>query len=42
MTMLEFNLWAWNSHVVPGIDNLVVRKGDRVRVRIGNLSMTSH
>jgi FtsP/CotA-like multicopper oxidase with cupredoxin domain len=42
MTMLEFNLWAWNSRVFPGIDPLVVRKGDRVRVRIGNLTMTNH
>jgi hypothetical protein len=28
--------------VFPGIDHLVVRKGDRVRVRMGNLSMTAH
>ncbi len=41
-TMLEFNLWAWNSRVFPGIDPLVVRKGDKVRVRIGNLTMTNH
>ena len=41
-TMLDFNLWAWNSRVFPGIDPLVVRKGDRVRVRIGNLTMTNH
>jgi FtsP/CotA-like multicopper oxidase with cupredoxin domain len=41
-TMLEFNLWTFNSRVFPGIDHLAVRKGDRVRVRIGNLSMTSH
>lgn len=41
-TMLEFNLWTWNSRVFPGIDHLVVRNGDRVRVRIGNLSMTNH
>jgi FtsP/CotA-like multicopper oxidase with cupredoxin domain len=41
-TMLEFNLWTWNSRVFPGIDHLVVRKGDRVRVRMGNLSMTAH
>jgi hypothetical protein len=40
--MLEFNLWAWNSRVFPGIDHLVVRKGDRVRVRMGNLTMTAH
>jgi len=41
-TMLDFNLWSWNSRVFPGIDHLVVRKGDRVRVRIGNLTMTNH
>ena len=42
MTMTDFNLWAWNSRVFPGIDHLVVRKGDRVRVRVGNLTMTNH
>ena len=41
-TMLDFNLWAWNSRVFPGIDHLVARKGDRVRIRIGNLTMTNH
>jgi manganese oxidase len=41
-TMTEFNLWTWNTRVFPGIDPLVVRAGDRVRVRIGNLSMTNH
>jgi hypothetical protein len=41
-TMLDFNLWAWNSRVFPGIDHLVAGKGERVRVRIGNLTMTSH
>jgi FtsP/CotA-like multicopper oxidase with cupredoxin domain len=41
-TMLDFNLFAWNSRVFPGIDPLAVRKGDRVRVRIGNLTMTNH
>jgi FtsP/CotA-like multicopper oxidase with cupredoxin domain len=42
MTMLDFNLWNWNSRVFPGIDPLVVRYGDRVRIRIGNLTMTNH
>ena len=42
MTMLDFNLWAWNSRVFPGIDSLNVRLGDRVRIRIGNLTMTNH
>jgi len=42
MTMTDFNLWTWNSRVFPGIDPLVVRRGDRARVRIGNLTMTNH
>jgi FtsP/CotA-like multicopper oxidase with cupredoxin domain len=42
MTMTDFNLWAWNSRVFPGIDPLVARLGDRVRVRVGNLTMTNH
>ncbi len=41
-TMTEFNLWTWNSRVFPGIDPLVVRKNDKVRIRIGNLTMTNH
>jgi FtsP/CotA-like multicopper oxidase with cupredoxin domain len=41
-TMTDFNLWAWNSRVFPGIDPLVARTGDRVRIRIGNLTMTNH
>jgi manganese oxidase len=40
--MTDFNIWAWNSRVFPGIDPLVARAGDRVRVRIGNLTMTNH
>jgi manganese oxidase len=42
MTMLDFNLWCWNSRMFPGIDSLNVRQGDRVRIRIGNLTMTNH
>ena len=42
MTMLDFNLWAWNSRIFPGIDSINVRHNDRVRVRIGNLTMTNH
>ena len=41
-TMLDFNLWTWNSRAFPGIDPLVCRMGDRVRIRIGNLTMTNH
>ena len=42
MEMTDFNLWAWNSRIFPGIDPLVVSKNDRVRVRVGNLTMTNH
>ncbi|MGD9661041.1 MAG: multicopper oxidase family protein [Porticoccaceae bacterium] len=42
MTMLDFNLWSWNSRIFPGIDSLNVRLGDKVRIRIGNLTMTNH
>jgi manganese oxidase len=41
-TMLDFNLWTWNSRAFPGIDPLVCALGDRVRIRIGNLTMTNH
>jgi manganese oxidase len=41
-TMLDQNIWAWNSRVFPGISPLVARLGERVRVRIGNLTMTNH
>jgi manganese oxidase len=42
MTMLDFNLWTFNSRIFPGIDSMNVRKGDRVRIRVGNLTMTNH
>jgi hypothetical protein len=42
MTMLDFNIWSWNSRVFPGIDSLNVRLNDRVRIRVGNLTMTNH
>ncbi len=41
-TMLDFNLWTWNSRAFPGVDPLIAAKGDRMRVRIGNLTMTNH
>jgi FtsP/CotA-like multicopper oxidase with cupredoxin domain len=40
--MTDFNLWTWNSRVFPGIDPLVAHTGDRVRIRVGNLTMTNH
>jgi manganese oxidase len=42
MTMADFNIWAWNSRVFPGIDSLNVRLNDKVRIRVGNLTMTNH
>jgi FtsP/CotA-like multicopper oxidase with cupredoxin domain len=41
-TMTDFNLWSWNSRVFPGIDALVAGQGERVRIRMGNLTMTNH
>jgi FtsP/CotA-like multicopper oxidase with cupredoxin domain len=41
-TMLDFNLFTFNSRVFPGIDPMVARQGDRVRIRVGNLTMTNH
>ena len=40
--MLDFNLFTFNSRIFPGTDPLVVKRGQRVRVRLANLSMDSH
>jgi len=40
--MVDFNLWTFNSKVFPAIDPIVARTGERVRIRIGNLSMWNH
>jgi FtsP/CotA-like multicopper oxidase with cupredoxin domain len=40
--MQDFDLWTMNSKVFPAIEPLVARTGERVRVRIGNLSMWNH
>lgn len=42
MIMTDFNLFTFNSRVWPGTAPLVVRTGQRVRVRLANLSMDSH
>ena len=41
-TMLDFNLWTFNSRAYPGIDPIVAGLGERVRIRVGNLTMTNH
>src|SRR5262245_29722293 len=38
----DFDLWTFNSRVFPAIDPVVARTGERVRIRIGNLSMWNH
>ncbi len=40
--MLDFNLFTFNSRSYPGTAPLICKLGDRVRVRLANLNMTSH
>ncbi len=40
--LLDFDLWTFNSKVFPAIETLVAATGERVRIRIGNLSMWNH
>ncbi|MEA2163526.1 MAG: manganese oxidase [Thermoanaerobaculia bacterium] len=40
--MLDFNVFTFNSRVFPGTDPMLVRIGDRVRIRLANLTMDSH
>lgn len=41
-TMLNFNLWTFNSRVFPGVSPIVAKQGEKIRVRAGNLTMTNH
>jgi FtsP/CotA-like multicopper oxidase with cupredoxin domain len=40
--MKDFNLLTFNSKAFPGTEPLLVRTGDRVRLRFGNLSAMDH
>ncbi len=42
MVMLDFNYFTFNGKIYPGSDPLVVKKGERVRLRFANLSMDNH
>lgn len=42
MEMTDFNILTMNSKAFPGTAPLVVGLGDRVRIRIGNLSAMDH
>jgi len=40
--MTDFNILTFNARCFPGTDPLVARRGDRVRIRLGNLSAMDH
>jgi FtsP/CotA-like multicopper oxidase with cupredoxin domain len=40
--MTDFNVFTMNARSFPGTQALLAKKGDRVRIRIGNLSTMSH
>jgi FtsP/CotA-like multicopper oxidase with cupredoxin domain len=40
--MTDFNIFTFNSRAFPGTAPLVVKTGDRVRVRFGNVGQESH
>jgi manganese oxidase len=40
--MSDFNVLTFNARAFPGTDPLVVRRGQRVRIRLGNLSQMDH
>lgn len=42
LEMLEFNIFTFNSILYPNIEPLVVKKGERVRIRLANIMMNSH
>jgi len=40
--MSDFNVLTMNAKAFPGTEPLVVKRGERVRIRLGNLSPMSH
>jgi FtsP/CotA-like multicopper oxidase with cupredoxin domain len=40
--MQDFDLWTFNSKVYPAAAPLLAQTGERVRIRLGNLSMWNH
>ncbi len=42
MKMADFNYFTFNGRVFPGTDPLVVKTGERVRIRFANLSSVAH
>lgn len=42
LVSMDFNWFTFNGKVAPDIEMITVKKGERVRIRFGNLSMDSH
>ena len=42
MVMLDFNTFTFNGKVFPSTQHMIVGRNDRVRIRMGNLTMDSH
>ena len=40
--MTDFNIWSLNGRIFPATQPMVVKTGQRVRIRVGNLSMVEH
>ncbi|MCC6906645.1 MAG: multicopper oxidase domain-containing protein [Phycisphaerales bacterium] len=40
--MTDFNILTFNAKAFPGTQPLIAKRGDRIRIRIGNLSAMSH
>lgn len=40
--MLDFNVFTFNGVLFPKAESLVAKRGERVRLRIGNVMMNSH
>lgn len=42
LEMVDFNLFTFNGVLYPKIEPLVAKKGEKVRIRLGNVMMNSH
>ena len=40
--MTEFNMFTFNAKAFPGTEPMVVKQGDRVRMRFGNVAVMDH
>ena len=40
--MTDFDIWSLNGRIYPATHPMVARTGQRVRIRVGNLSMVEH